>query len=70
MRSHIRSACRTVFHYPTLQETYLDHYEYMASLTGEIAEAVAAAGFTGTRVHPGAVLHGTAAARPVPPTQG
>lgn len=35
----------------------------MASLTGEIAEAVAAAGFTGTRVHPGAVMHGAAAAQ-------
>ncbi|KAG2437743.1 hypothetical protein HYH02_011119 [Chlamydomonas schloesseri] len=30
------------------KETYLDHYDFMASLTGEVAEAVAAAGFVGT----------------------
>ncbi|EFJ46711.1 hypothetical protein VOLCADRAFT_118057 [Volvox carteri f. nagariensis] len=32
------------------RETYLDHFEFMAGLTGEVAEQVAAAGFMGTNM--------------------
>ncbi|KAG2499450.1 hypothetical protein HYH03_002397 [Edaphochlamys debaryana] len=31
------------------KEAFLDHYDFMASLSGELAEQVAAAGFAGTR---------------------
>ena len=35
------------------QESYLDHYDFMAGLTGEVAEAVAAAGFAGAGLNGG-----------------
>ncbi|PNW71228.1 hypothetical protein CHLRE_16g692400v5 [Chlamydomonas reinhardtii] len=35
------------------KESYLDHYDFMAGLTGEVAEAVAAAGFAGAGLNGG-----------------